>query len=378
MPTLVADTLEQQWLAHLEATAFQINEPTRQSIVKWLIGADPERFEEAEPAKQKILKEAITFKFRILEQRYLMVPPTRAYQTLINRLGSIMVVRQKIRTWISLSRDRQRQVAEVLQEIIQEMLNSDRYIQSQLAWIAECTTDNRLRNCLLLASVEEYALRPIRNQPLLAYRFVNYLRRQSRSGITQAPRQEMIRMISEEIYNDDADGSFSLLDGQAITDYEDEQKYEERQLLRHRVKEEFAHYLGNKVGPEAQEWLELYLQGYTQETIAEKMNIPIKQIYRLREKVGYHALRGFALKGKPELVGEWLEITLKEHSLGLTTSQWEGFWQGLTSEQQQILQGLKNSQAAEDLAQELGWKKNQVLGEWGKLYLSAQSIRSKE
>jgi len=50
-------------------------------------------------------------------------------------------------------------VVDVLQEVIQELLQSDRYMQQQMAWIAECTVDARLRNALLFASTEEYCLR---------------------------------------------------------------------------------------------------------------------------------------------------------------------------------------------------------------------------
>ncbi|BAS56702.1 hypothetical protein NIES2135_39820 [Leptolyngbya boryana NIES-2135] len=36
------------------------------------------------------------------------------------------------------------------------------------------------------------------------------------------------------------------------------------------------------------------------------LDMPIKQVYRLREKVNYHAVRVFAQKSQPELVTEWL------------------------------------------------------------------------
>jgi hypothetical protein len=34
--------------------------------------------------------------------------------------------------------------------------------------------------------------------------------------------------------------------------------------------------------------------------------VPIKQVYRLREKVTYHAVKVFGVKQQPELVAEWL------------------------------------------------------------------------
>jgi DNA-binding CsgD family transcriptional regulator len=60
------------------------------------------------------------------------------------------------------------------------------------------------------------------------------------------------------------------------------------------------------VEPLAAEWLRLYLQGQTQEAIAQTLDIPVKQVYRLREKITYHAVRVFATKDQPELVASWL------------------------------------------------------------------------
>ena len=135
------------------------------------------------------------YRWRILHQRYLGMGRDRAYRHLISRLGSVVIFRNKIQTWISLSRDRQRSVMDVLQEVLQELLQSDSYMQQQMAGIAKITTDNRLRDTLLFASLEEYCLRPVRNQPLLVYRFVNYLRRTQRGGLTQVPASDLIRLV---------------------------------------------------------------------------------------------------------------------------------------------------------------------------------------
>lgn len=372
----VADELEQVWRSRLLRDDPEQNQVERESIVRWLMGEDRLRFEELNPNQLAIAEQGIDYRYRILRQRYLRISPTVAYRNLINRLGSLGLLREKIRTWVSLSRDRQRAVADVIQEIIQEMLNSDRYIQSQINWISQCTSEERLRNSLLFTSIEEYCLRPIRNQPLLAYRFVNFLRRQSRSGMTQVPQNEIVRLISEEMNLDETDSSVSLLDSQAIANYQDNQNWEEQQSLRMKVQREFESYLAEKVGQEAVEWLALYLQGRSQEVISERLGMPIKQIYRLREKVSYHAIRVFALKGHPELVANWLEISLQDHNLGLTPRQWEVYWQSLTPTQQEILNQLKAGQTLEAIAQGLSWKNSQVLGEWSKLYLAAQSLRT--
>ena len=372
----VAGELEQIWRSRLLKDYSQQSQQERQSIICWLLGEKWTRFEELTPNQLAIAKQAIDYRYRILRQRYLKVSPTQAYRHLISRLGSLVMLRNKIRTWVALSRDRQRAVADVLQEVIQEMLNSDRYIQGQIAWIAQCTQDERLRNSLLLASIEEYCMRPIRNQPLLVYRFVNFLRRSQRGGMTQVPQSEIVRLISEEVSGDEGDSSVSLLDSQAIADYQETQNGEEQQALRMTVQQEFEGYLAEKVGPIAVQWLKLYLLGRSQEAIAKILDLPIKQVYRLREKVNYHAKRGFALKEKPELVANWLEISLQEHNLGLTQKQWEAFWQSLTPIQRQLIENLKAGQTLEEIAQELNWKPNQVMGEWSKIYLAAQALRS--
>ena len=248
------------------------------------------------------------YRFRILVDRYLNIPPERAYRNLIQRLSGLFLIRSKIKTWIALSRDRARSVVDVLQEVIQELMQQDSYLQQQTAWIGQCTGDRRLRNALMLATTEEYCLRPIRNQPLLMYRFVNYLRRSQRAGMTQVPTADFIRLVSEEIGSgDESEGTVSLLDTSAVAYHEANQAHEEQQEARTAVVENLALYLTDKVGSDAVQWLQLYLQGKTQEAIALDMNLPIKQIYRLREKVGYHAIKVFAAKRSPEMVAEWLK-----------------------------------------------------------------------
>lgn len=373
--TNIINQLKQNWQTRLLENETTQNQEIRDSIVNWLLGEDTAQWETLTPEKLMLVQQGMEYRYRILQQRYIGKSPTQAYRNLMNRLGSVTVLRNKIRTWISLSRDRQRAVTDVLQEIIQEMLHSDRYIQTQITWISQCTSDERLRNTLLLTTIEEYSLRPIRNQPLLVYRFVNYLRHSQKGGMTQVPQQQNIRLISEEIINNEAENSVSLIDSQAVDDYEEAQKLEEKQILRQSVQQEFENYLAKKLGPEGVEWLKLYLQGQTQEAISETLNMPIKTIYRLREKVAYHALQ-VAIKGNSESVANWLEISLKEHNLGLTLQKWQIFKQELTPDQQQILNYLKEDQSLEEIAKSMNRKKTQVMNEWRQIYLKALSLRS--
>jgi len=373
-----AEKLALYWQKRLATECPEQSEAARQSILLWLLGSDSKRFDLLNPKELDIAKQAMEYRWRILRQRYLGIGRERAYRNLITRLGSIVTLRNKIQTWIALSRDRQRSVMDVLQEVLQELLQSDTYMQQQMANIAEFTTDRRLRDTLLFASVEEYSLRPVRNQPLLAYRFVNYLRRTQRGGLTQVPTRDLIRLVSEEILTDDSENRVNLVDSQAIAEYQEAQQVEEQQGLRQGVQNEFENYLQENLGTEAVEWLRLYLQGKSQEEIAKRLNKQIKEIYRLREKISYHAVRVFALKNKPELVDSWLSISLQEHNLGLTQNQWQQLDKQLTPLGRQILDLRRAGNSIEATAQQLKLKTHQAMGEWTKVYLAAQTLRTQE
>ncbi len=373
--TKVIDKITTKWQTHIATECSSQNATTQASILNWLLGEDRERLETLDLEGLKIADRAIDYRLRILIQRYLGLPPERAYKNLMQRLGGLAVLRDKIRAWLALSGDRQRQAIDVLQEVIQEMLQGDKYIQQQITWIGQCTRNPRLRDTLLFASIEEYCLRPIRNQPLLAYRFVNYLRRSQKGGVTNVPQGDLVKLVSDEVIGD-SDSTLSLLDKQAQENYHQQQEWEETQLTRNRVKEELHAYLVEHLGKEAGLWLDLYLQGKTPESIAIVLKMDIKQVYRLREKINYHTLKVFAIKAEPELVSQWLHISLQEHNLGLTLSQWEQFCGGLDSRQREIMLGLKAGTSVELIAKSLQIKTNQVMGVWGQVYLAAQEIRT--
>lgn len=347
---------------------------THAAIAQWLVG-NPERFSTMSAADIELAKHAMDYRYRILLARYWGLPPERAYKGMIQKLGGLFLVRSKIRTWIALSRDRKRAVKDVLQEVIQEMLQSDRYLQEQTQWIKQCTDRASLQNLLTLASIEEYCLRPIRNQPLLVYRFVNYLRRSQRGGMTQVPSSENIQLISEEIGTDDTEGTLSLLDFEALERYEIEEDKLQQQINRQQVKQQFADYLQDKLGDTAVQWLELHLQGYAQDSISRQLGLNVREAYRLREKVSYHAIRIFTLKEQPDLVFTWLKTSLKQHNLGLTPTEWDTYWQSLTLEQQTLLSNLKAGKTVEQIAQDMNLTQRQVTSQWAELYLAAQEAR---
>ena len=368
--------LVQDWRSRLKSDFPEQSTATSESIIGWLLGKDLKRLQMLSPTQLEVAQQAMAYRYRILKHRYLDLGPEPGYRQLLLRLSSLVVLRQKIRTWVNLSRDRSSTVVDVLQEVLQELLQSDRYLQAQIVWISECTQDKKLRNALLFASTEEYCLRPIRNQPLLVYQCVNYLRRSSRGGLTQIPGGDLLRLVSEELLVEESDSPISLLNTQAVADYQNQQAIAEQQALRTVVQQEFESYLAEHLGAEAVQWLQLYLQGRSQEEIAQKLKLEIKQVYRCREKVTYHAVRVFALKGQPELVSNWLETSLQNHNFGLTAQQWRQYWQNLRPLQRQVLELFKSGKTVEAIAEILNLKAHQVIGEWGKVYSAAQTLRS--
>lgn len=302
----VANQLRQFWLNKLSEYP-QTSDTTREIIINWLLGNNTERFETLTPIDLQIATTAMDYRWRILHQRYLGVSQEQAYHNLITRLGVSATLQSKIKIWISSSRDRKRKTLDVLSELLHELLQRDKYIQQQMSFIATLTRDIRLKNALLFATTEEYSLRRIHNQPLIAHRFVNYMRSIERNGLTQVPSSNQVRFVSSDIDTTENNNCFSLFDNTAIAKYQEQSEQEIQTFLRLEVQEKFAEYLKANLGEDAVKWFQLYLQGKTALEIAKILNKPVTKIYRLRETVKYHAVLVFMSREKPELVQGWLE-----------------------------------------------------------------------
>lgn len=368
--------ISQAWRLRLTQECPTQSDTAKNSIICWLIGEDTNRYQTYNSLQLSLAQQAMEYRFRILKQRYLGVSPQQAYRTLTMRLCSLVLLRNKIRALVALGGDRRRAIVDVLQEIIQDLLQRDRYLQQQTAWITTCTDEMRLRTALLLATVEEYCLRPIRNRPLIVHRFVNFLRRTQMGGVTQVPERKILKLLSEELLSDDSDRPWNAIDVQAVSQYQDGQTQAEQHAARYLVQWEFGNYLTNNLGETAAQWLELYLQGKSQEAIAQQLNLSIKEVYRLREKIVYHAVKVFGLKHQPELVNNWLGTSLEEHGFGLTPKQWQEFWEQLTPGQRQIVELRKSGKNLDAIAHTLHRKIGQINSEWQKLCLLAQAVRS--
>jgi hypothetical protein len=372
--TKLVTKLTQQWQIRLSQECSAQNVITQASIVQWLLGEDLDRFDQFLPVQLEIAHHGIEYRYRILSQRYLGVSPTRAYKNLMQRLGGLAILRAQVQAWVTSSRDRHRTVIDVLQEVVQEMIHRDKYIQQQIAWIGECTSNCHLRSTLLLAAIEEYCLRPIRQKPLISHRFINYLRVNQRGGVTNLPPDNFVKIVSDVVADKDGETSTNLIDYLLLAEDRSQQDWEETQILRTQVTEQMSIHLAAKLGTDASQWLHLYLLGKTPEEIATCLQLDLKQIYRLREKVAYHA-QVLAIKSQPEIVAEWLKTSLQEYHLGLTMEQWKSFQQNLTPRQLDILTRLQSGTSLATISKDLNLKINQVQGVWKQLYLIAQNLR---
>ena len=287
------------WQAQLTFDYPELNSNTRESIIHWLIRKLEANFDQIQP---EIAQKSMEYRYRIL-QRYFGLSPEQAYQKLIARLSRSMLIRNKTIAWIALSRAQNSTMMDILKEVVSDLIHHDRYIHQEINYVAECR-ETKLQNALFLASLEEYCFRRVRNLPLFAYRVINYFKNSQRGGLKNVPASVSLKLISEDILAQDSERSISLFDTQAIARYQQEQAIIEQQMLQNAVKQELCRYLKQKLGVVAVRWLQLFLEGQTQEAIANRLDLPIQQIYRLREKITYHA-SVFAVKHQ-HLVRNWL------------------------------------------------------------------------
>ncbi|PSF38397.1 hypothetical protein C7H19_05255 [Aphanothece hegewaldii CCALA 016] len=187
--------IEKIWLSRLSEDYLEQSQQEKDSIIQWLLGEEQEVWNSLTREQQKINQQSLNNRYQILKLRYLNVTATQAYRNLINRLGSVVVEQQNLKNWITANRNGQRALLEVVQEVIQEMLKSDRYLLQQMSWIAQCTCNEMLRDRLLLASVEEYCLKSIQNQSLFIDRLFNYIHRN--------PNNKSVLLLLEPMNLDD-------------------------------------------------------------------------------------------------------------------------------------------------------------------------------
>jgi hypothetical protein len=283
----LAEGLKLVWQARLLQDLPQAAIETRQAILRWLLGEELEQLP-LDPLAQKklaIVQQKLDYRYRTLQQRYLNVEPTQAYRHLLARTGSVMVLHPQISSWIALKGNHRTAVMTLLHNMIEDLLRQDPYIQRQMAWIAQCSADVNLRNALLLSSLEEYCLSPKGNQPRLIYLLVNFWQRQWQEDEIKKLQHEIVYLLCEKVYQ--GGGKFRLPVVNSAEKY---------QMQRIAVQEGFENYLAEQGTRLESSWLRLYLQGRSQEAIAQLLNLPLKEVYQLKETVTHRAIQIFSIQ----------------------------------------------------------------------------------
>lgn len=178
----VLQDLVRDWRSQLALNCPEQSAANRESIILWLIGNDLERFAQFDLNELAMTRQQMASRYRTLQQRYLGASPEQAYRNLVTRLGCLVLLRHEARACVALCRNYRWLTVDVLEQVLQELLTCDLYMQHQIVWIAECSGDTELRNALLFASLEEYCSRPIRQRPLIFYQFLNHLRQIQQQG----------------------------------------------------------------------------------------------------------------------------------------------------------------------------------------------------
>jgi len=144
--------------------------------------------------------------------------------------------------------------------------------------------------------------------------------------------------------------------------------------LRNAVIMELMEYLKERNQDDCADYFTLRLQDLSANEIETILELPPRQRDYLQQRFKYHLIR-FALSHRWELVHQWLEADL-EHSLGLTSQQWQVFQLKITPQQQDLLSLKQQGMSDNTIAQTLGCTVNQVQKQWSKLLEQAWEIRN--
>lgn len=166
------EQLQVNWDESIKRDSPQQSQEKRQEILQWLLNIVNNQELESDAINQRL-----EYRYQILRKRYLTVDSHQGYRVLIIRLSSLMIRLPVANTWMKHSGISDKDMIRLLQKVIQEILEHNPHWQQQVKQIARWTSDNDLRNALVLASLEEYCLYPVDNQPLLLHWLRQYFYR---------------------------------------------------------------------------------------------------------------------------------------------------------------------------------------------------------
>jgi hypothetical protein len=143
---------------------------------------------------------------------------------------------------------------------------------------------------------------------------------------------------------------------------------------RNRVITELMKYLESQGQSDCMNYLTLKLQDLSAPEIDQILGLTSRQRDYLQQRFKYHVEK-FAKQHQWQLVHQWLGAGL-EHKLGLTSVQWDIFWNQLTPQQQQIFELKTACQSDLLISKAVQCTPKQLQKRWTQMLELAWSIRN--
>ncbi|MFM7365615.1 MAG: HetZ-related protein [Cuspidothrix sp.] len=143
---------------------------------------------------------------------------------------------------------------------------------------------------------------------------------------------------------------------------------------RNRVITELMKYLESQGQSDCMDYLTLKLQDLSAPEIDQILRLTSRQRDYLQQRFKYHVEK-FAKQHQWQLVHQWLGAGL-EHKLGLSSQQWDIFWNQLTPQQQQIFELKSACQSDVLISKAVQCTPKQLQKRWTQMLELAWAIRN--
>ena len=237
------------------------------------------------------------------------------------------------------------------------------------------TARTQLQLAEYMAFTEQYAKRRINlpggaNQQLIVLRAQGFARRQPQETTVD------IEMAVDSAKTEEAESYQRNLAVQQIRsqmvakpNFDPSEESE-----RDRVITELMKYLESQGQADCMDYLSLKLQDLSAPEIDQILGLTSRQRDYLQQRFKYHVEK-FAKQHHWQLVHQWLGAGL-EHKLGLSSQQWDAFWNQLTEQQQQIFQLKTLMENDQVIAKAVQCTPKQLQKRWTQMLELAWAIRN--
>lgn len=237
------------------------------------------------------------------------------------------------------------------------------------------TPKTRLELAEYMAFTEQYAKRRIslpggQTQQLIVLRSQRFGQRQPLE-VSVDIEQALESPRGEEAEQHNRAPIVQQLREQMITDMVDASEA----VLRDRVISELIQYLEAEGQQDCIDYLILKLKDLSAPEIDDILGLTPRQRDYLQQRFKYHVEKFTLASSNWRLVHQWLGADLDQH-LGLSTPQWEIFYQQLTAEQQHMLELKQSPLDDPEIARQLKLTAKQLQKRWGHLLDLARQIRN--